>query len=222
MNSAEQFNVSAKPRVLARTDRWLALFKPPGWLTIPGRTAEGAEAAPVLSEWAASEAGPVWVVHRLDRETSGIVLMARSAEAHREANGWFQKHEVRKAYDLLAQGSVSAPMMRIKAPVEGSPSTTQVEVKENYGGCFLARAVPLTGRRHQIRVHLAGLGFPLLGDPQYGGPRELGGMRVERVALHAARLELPTREVFEAPWPEDFAGWVSRLRESKGNGHGGK
>ena len=208
--------------VLSKTPEWLVVAKPAGWLSIPGRQAS----ATVLSEWAEREHGPVWVVHRLDRETSGVLLLARTAEAHRKASLWFQKHQVRKAYDLLAQGLPCAPVMRLKTPVEGAPSVTQLESKEIFAeaGCFLGRALPLSGRRHQIRIHLSELGHPLLGDPTYRGSREIllsSGRRlsVGRVALHAARLELPSREIFEAPWPQDFGAWIAALREDKLHGH---
>lgn len=198
----EAIPVSPEIQVIQKSERWLVVHKPAGWLSIPGR----APGVPVVSEWAARENGPVWVVHRLDRETSGVLLFARTAEAHREANGWFSRHEVRKAYDLIAQGSMAAPVERIAVPIEGARSVTQVELKQTFSGSFLARAVPLTGRRHQIRIHLASRGTPILGDPTYGGLREIAvttsgeqRMEISRVALHAARLELPTREVFEAP-----------------------
>lgn len=182
--------------------------KPPGVLTVPGRTPE-----PSLVELIREEHGDVWVVHRLDRETSGVVLFARSQEAHREACLWFEKREVRKFYDCLAAGEPAAPVLRLDAPIAGQKSLTQVQARERYAaGAFLARARPLTGRTHQIRIHLAEAGHPLLGDPQYGGARQLGTLTVERVALHAARLELPGGEVFEAPWPADFSGWVEALR----------
>jgi 23S rRNA-/tRNA-specific pseudouridylate synthase len=70
----------------------------------------------------------------------------------------------------------------------------------------------MTGRTHQIRIHLSGAGHPILGDTQYQGPRTLGTLTIPRVALHALRLELPGGEVFESPWPEDFASWVEALR----------
>lgn len=207
----------ATPTVLAKTEHWLVVDKPAGWLSIPGRAspASRADGPRVVSEWAGAEHGPVWVVHRLDRETSGVLLFARSAEAHRLANGWFAAHEVRKGYDLLAAGAMNAPVERVAVPIEGARSVTQVELKSGFAGCFLARAVPLTGRRHQIRIHLASRGTPILGDSRYGGPESVdgaSGLRIERVALHAARLQLPTREVFEAPWPADFSAWVERLR----------
>jgi 23S rRNA-/tRNA-specific pseudouridylate synthase len=209
-------STTADVQVIAKTDRWLVLFKPPGWLTIPGR----APGVPVLSEWAQAHHAPVWTVHRLDRETSGVILFARTADAHREANGWFEKHEIRKAYDCLVEGELIAPMTRVKSPVAGLASITQIESRECFGGtASWVRAQPLTGRRHQIRVHLSAQGHPIFGDPKYRGKSELalkGGVTLAfgRVALHAARLELPTREVFEAPWPVDFSGWVLQLREA--------
>ncbi|MGZ3687195.1 MAG: RluA family pseudouridine synthase [Bdellovibrionota bacterium] len=203
------------PKLLQKTPRWLVLDKPAGWLTVPGRELPG---VPILSEWARENHGPVWVVHRLDRETSGVILLALSAEAHHEANDWFSSHEVRKFYDCLAIGRAEAPMFVVKEPVGGQSASSQIEVRETFGPAFLARVRPTTGRRHQIRIHLAARGHPLLGDPTYGGTRELrlrGGesMSIPRVALHASRLELPGGEKFEAPWAEDFQAWVARLRQ---------
>src|SRR5690348_8643168 len=100
---------SLQPTVLKLSSQWLVLAKPAGWLTIPGRpapmeagpmasTATATKEDQILSEWAAREHGPVWTVHRLDRETSGVVLFARSAESHRQANEWFRKRLVKKTY----------------------------------------------------------------------------------------------------------------------------
>ena len=214
---------TTEPQVIAKTPRWLVLLKPAGWLTIPGRTSAGATSAPVLFDWAKEQHDAVWTVHRLDRETSGVVLFARTAEDHRTANTWFQEHQIKKSYDLLASGALGAPLLKIQAPIEESPAMTQVELKENFAhaGCFRARATPTTGRRHQIRIHLASRRHPLLGDKKYGGAMKLGlpdgELSVGRVALHASRLELPTREAFEAPWPDDFSGWVEALRKKGGS-----
>ncbi len=205
-----------KPQVLALTPRWLVVDKPAGWLTIPPSRPETSMES-VLSAWAAQQHGKVWVVHRIDRETSGVVLFARTAEDHREANGWFQNHRVKKTYECLAVGQPMTPVMTIRKPIQGAPSITQVEVVEGYSEGFLARVSPRSGRRHQIRIHLAGEGHPLWGDTQYGGPAsvKIGGqdLAIPRVALHAAHLELPTGEKFKAPWTADFESWVRRLRE---------
>ncbi len=198
------------PTILAQTPRWWAVDKPTRWLSVPPSPGAPAELRDhVVSEWLAREQGArVWPVHRLDLETSGVLLFARDADAHREANGWFERHEIRKHYDFLAVGKLSAPLVKVKAPVNGAPALTQFETLRVHEGFFHGRARPFTGKRHQIRVHLAGIAHAILGDPKYGGPRELGGQTYDRVALHATRLELPTGEIFEAPFPEDFAGWA--------------
>ena len=206
---------STQPRIIARTERWLVLDKPAGWLTIPGRSPD-----PVLSEWASAQGARAWVVHRIDRETSGIVLFALSEESHREACAWFEQKKVRKRYDCLAVGKPAMPVLKLSQPIEGKPSLTQVEVRERFGAhAFHGSATPASGRRHQIRIHLSGAGHPLLGDPTYGGPRALEGLEVARVALHAASLALPTGERFEAPLPADFQAWIAGLRALAGKGH---
>ena len=209
-----------EPRILSITSRWLVLDKPPGWISIPG-TPGSASDAPVVLDWARShpenrEQG-LWVVHRIDRETSGVLLMARTPDAHREASLWFQNRKVKKTYDCLATGEPKAPTFRIDVPVGGARSLSLVDVRERRREGFLARVTPLTGRRHQIRIHLASTGNPLFGDTTYGGPRSVafssGSMEIGRVCLHASRLELPTGESFESPWPADFQGWLDRLLE---------
>lgn len=209
------------PEIIANTDRWFVVSKPAGWLTIPGRASGKGVSHPVLQEWAEkAHGGKLWVVHRIDLETSGVLLFAKTAESHRVANQWFEKHEVRKAYDFLALGSPAAPIMKANDPIEGKPSVTQLEAKERFQGAFLGRATPLSGRRHQIRIHLSKKGHPILGDREYGGPGliENPGLETQieigRVALHAAKLELPGGEHFEAQWPEDFQSWVGKLRSA--------
>lgn len=196
------------PTLIAETADWWVVDKPSGWLTIPGRDTD----APVLSAWADREAGcRLYTVHRIDRETSGVVLFARTAEAHRRAGIWFQRHECIKYYDAIAAGVIAQPMLRLNAPIEGASALSQVEVRETFdceGGASLVRVRIVTGRRHQIRIHLSGAGHPVWGDTRHGGPA-----RCPRVALHAASLQLPSGEKFESPWPDDFKQWVCKLRE---------
>ena len=205
--------------------------KPAGWLSIPGRDSPDGKPSPypVLSEWASDDEarftgvpeGRVWVVHRLDVETSGVMLFARSAAAHKQAGEWFMKHQVKKTYDAIAQGLPGAPVFRVNEPIEGARAVTQVEVRERLQGAFLARVRIVTGKRHQIRIHLANSGFPVWGDERYGGSMKIdlpgGPLSVERVALHSAKLELPGGETFEAAWPEDFQRWLTAARPSGAN-----
>ncbi len=207
------------PAVIAQTSEWLVINKPAGWLSIPGR--DPRQTAPVLSTWVEENLERSWVVHRLDRETSGVILFARTEESHRKASLWFQNHEVSKVYECIAQGVPAIPVMRIKAPVGAQSSITQVEVKERFREGFVASVRPLTGRRHQIRVHLSGQGFPLWGDVEYGGPKRIRfdsvELEVDRVALHASRLELPSGESFSAERPDDFLLWLEVLRSEGRN-----
>ncbi len=203
-----QLTVAAQnPKILLKTDAFLALDKPAGWLSIPGRSA-----LPVVYEWAQAQVGKLWVVHRLDRDTSGVLLFARTEDSHRLANQWFEKHLVKKKYDFIASGNPRAPVFKSQLEIEHAPSTTQFEVREKWPLAFLGRALPTTGRRHQIRIHLAKLGFPILGDQEYGGLSAWGDLKFSRVALHAASLVLPTGEQIESPWHADFAAWIAGLK----------
>jgi RluA family pseudouridine synthase len=179
------------------------------------------------------------VVHRLDRGTSGVLLMARSAEAHRALCARFERHEVSKRYLALVRGAfgsdrrIEVPVaagrrgrMRAGAGLPGArPAGTFVRTVVEAGeDATLVEAFPASGRTHQIRVHLAHVGHPLLVDPDYGdrGPWVApGGLaRLERTPLHAASIELlhpgtgrPLR--VEAPVPPDLAAAVQALRAAQ-------
>lgn len=208
-----EIQILEDPQVLFQSPRWLVLSKPAGWLTIPGRsTAENPESALVLSQWAEQEHGPIWTVHRLDRQTSGVVLFARSALDHRQAGIWFQERKMKKVYHFLAAGTPDAPLFKVQTPIHGAPSVTQFEVLETFGDYFLGQALPLTGRRHQIRIHLASKGHSILGDHEYGG---IGGdVGATRVALHALKLSLPVKaKVFKTFFPCEFS--MSQARRGR-------
>mgnify|MGYP001567711045 FL=1 len=199
------------PKILATdSDLWV-VEKPSGWFTVPGRATEQGDPTPVLSHWLAKETGEkVWVVHRLDAGTTGLLLFARSEDSHRELNYIFQNHQAKKIYECLAQGRAPLPMLRIKKPIEGKRSLTQVEVLKQFSTAFHARVRIETGRQHQIRIHLSGEGHPLLGDVRYGG--QPTSLNVTRPALHARSLRLPDGREWECPAPVDFQSWLNSLR----------
>ncbi|BDG06703.1 RluA family pseudouridine synthase [Anaeromyxobacter oryzae] len=200
------------PAVLHEDGYVLAVDKPPGRLVIPGR--QGGE--PSLREELEASHGRLWVVHRLDRGTSGVLVFARTAEAHRTLNLAFDRGEPRKRYLALVRGS-PPPERRIDVPIaparrgrmrparsgdpRGKPSATVVRLVETFparpwagGALALVEALPETGRTHQIRVHLADAGWPLAVDPDYGQEEPLRGpdarILLGRTPLHASRLEL--------------------------------
>jgi tRNA pseudouridine32 synthase/23S rRNA pseudouridine746 synthase/23S rRNA pseudouridine955/2504/2580 synthase len=216
----------------------LAVDKPPGSLVVPGR---GKAGPPSLREQLEERLGqPLWVVHRLDRDTSGVLLFALDAAAHRLASLAFEKGHVRKTYLALVAPPLAAPSvvkaallparrgrMRLARPGEvGKPACTRLRPLERYAQAGLVEAEPLTGRTHQIRLHLQAAGAPLLVDAQYGRPASLteaslGGrgeaVVLARTPLHAARLVLEGAEGLprldvEAPLPADMAAALALLR----------
>ncbi|MBI5071242.1 MAG: RluA family pseudouridine synthase [Deltaproteobacteria bacterium] len=222
-------------QVLFRDEALLAVQKPPGRIVIPGRGAP----EPTLLDDAQAEHGKLWVVHRLDRGTSGVLLFARTAAAHRAVNLAFDRQEVHKRYLALVRGPlpdalrVEAPLVpgrkgRVRVAGPGDPrarqAATRLRVLERFARAevtALVEAEPETGRTHQIRVHLAHAGAPLAVDPDYG-PRsplrdQAGAVLLERTPLHAAALSLRhpvggAALAIEAPLPEDLLRVLSWAR----------
>jgi 23S rRNA-/tRNA-specific pseudouridylate synthase len=219
MESNPDESTALVPGVLAETQDFWVIDKPAGWLSVPGRSGEGVRRLPVLVDWVRENLGPAWVCHRLDVGTSGVWLVARNQQAHRTANGWFEQHQVKKEYLFLASGQPALPVLRLDAPIDGARSVTQVQVRERWveSNGFLGIARPQSGRRHQIRIHLSGVGHPLWGDLSYGSTRtQVGGLGISRPALHASRLELPDGQVFECPLARDFEAWLGAAQKGAG------
>jgi 23S rRNA-/tRNA-specific pseudouridylate synthase len=161
--------------------------------------------------------GKVWVVHRLDRETSGVMVFARDAETHRTLNMAFERREPKKRYlaavsgTVAGDGEVALPLKefgsgRVAADPKGKPALTRYRVLRTGGKASLLEVEPETGRRHQIRAHLYAVGHPVLGDTRYGVERPVGG--AARLMLHARELTLPFPDgparTFRAEPPEVF------------------
>jgi 23S rRNA pseudouridine1911/1915/1917 synthase len=145
------------------------------------------------------------IVHRLDRDTSGLLMVAKHDAAQHSLMAQLKARRVRKTYLALVAGSVAAAVGRIEAPIgrdpkhrtrmavvpDGRPSTTGYRVRERFDGWTLLELDLVTGRTHQIRVHLDGIGHPIAGDPVYGsGTSRRGPTGLARLFLHAWRLEL--------------------------------
>jgi 23S rRNA pseudouridine1911/1915/1917 synthase len=172
------------------------------------------------------------IVHRLDRDTSGLLVVARSPEAHRRLQSLLRRRDLKREYLALVVGRPRSRTGRIEAPIgrdrmnplrhsldSANPrdAVTQFEVEELLLRHALLRVSLETGRTHQIRVHLAAIDLPVAGDPTYGRPAELG---LERQFLHAARLAFP-HPITEEPvdvnsaLPADLAGALDRARAAR-------
>jgi tRNA pseudouridine32 synthase/23S rRNA pseudouridine746 synthase len=224
--------------VLLEDAALLVVDKPPGRLVIPGR----GPPEPSLRQELEASHGPLWVVHRLDRGTSGVLVFARSAAAHRDLNLQFDRGEPAKTYLALVAGlppeawrseAAIAPArrgrMRPARPGEAAAKAAatafrRLEVFPARGdrpALALVEARPETGRTHQIRIHLLASGHPLAFDPDYGLDEPLrsddGTVLLARTPLHAARLALrhPDGRLLslEAPLPADLAAVLELLRD---------
>jgi 23S rRNA pseudouridine1911/1915/1917 synthase len=172
------------------------------------------------------------IVHRLDRDTSGLIMVARNDAAQAHLMAQLKARRVKKTYLALVAGSVGAEVGRIEAPIgrdprhrtrmavvaDGRPSVTGYRVRERFEGWTMLELDLVTGRTHQIRVHLAAIGHPVAGDPVYAtGLARRGPDGLERLFLHAWRLELmaPSGDRLiraEAPLPDDLQAAVAALR----------
>jgi RluA family pseudouridine synthase len=215
-------------QVLYLDDTLLVLNKPAG---LPVQPDGWESASPYLLEQAQAEHGRLWIVHRLDKGTTGVLLLARTAEAHRMLSIEFERHQARKVYHAIVNGLPAWENKSARQPLSsdighrhrtvvdrlrGKASTTDFVVLERFRAHALLEAQPLTGRTHQVRAHVAALGHPLLADGLYGAPAtDLIG----RTALHAIRLEIHhpltgQLRTFEAPYPDDFHQALAALRAS--------
>lgn len=180
--------------VLAADDSFLAISKPSGLLSVPGKTPDLADCVEARSRGVFPDAR---IVHRLDRDTSGVILLARGAAAHRALSAQFANRVVEKTYIARVAGAVAgesglidAPLMadwpnrpRQKIDPAGKPSRTEWRVLAREGPATRLSLTPETGRSHQLRVHLLSLGHPILGDPLYGDAAS-----ADRLQLHAEAL----------------------------------
>ncbi len=173
------------------------------------------------------------IVHRLDKETSGLLVVAKNERAHRWLQDQFRKRTVEKTYLALVDGRPPTPSGRIEAPIgrntthrklmavvpleKGRTAVSEYRTLENLPAHTLLEVHPLTGRTHQIRVHLAFLGCPVAGDTIYG--RRKPSLALDRHFLHAFRLKIvlpgeSSARVFEAKLPHELA---EALEEARGN-----
>ncbi len=228
--------------LLREDGAWLAVDKPPGLPVVPGRRDHPQACVRRLLEIRRKE--PLWVVHRLDRDTSGVLLLARTPAAHRTLCMAFEAGAVEKTYLALVRGEPPAPEGVVDVPLHAArkgktrparpgepgarPAATVWRVLRRWdrpaGAVCLVEARPRTGRTHQVRVHLRYLGCPLALDPLYGGAAR--DLALVRTPLHAAILVFSdptagTRVRLESPLPADLASAIGSLEAERPPGDGG-
>ena len=185
-----------QPVIVVHADPHLLVAnKPSGLLTVPAKPPGPADCLQARVRAAWPEA---LLVHRLDRDTSGVIVFARTRLAQRHLGWQFERRQVAKVYVARAEGTVAGETGRIDLPLicdwpnrprqmvchaRGKPAQTDWRVAGREEGATRLELRPLTGRSHQLRVHLAAIGHPILGDPFYGDAD-----RADRLQLHAARI----------------------------------
>jgi len=193
-------------RVIHADDRLVVVDKPSGLLSVPGRTEPDCASARVQALYP-----DALIVHRLDQATSGLLLFARGAQAQRELSADFAARRVDKLYiaivagRLEGEGLIDLPLgadwpNRPRQHVDlarGKPSQTRWRVLGHAGGNTRVALEPLTGRSHQLRVHMAHLGHAMLGDALYAKPDIAAAS--PRLLLHASELRIAGRHFFSAP-----------------------
>jgi RluA family pseudouridine synthase len=239
------------PKII-RADDWLVLVdKPPGVLSVPGRGSAPTVLELLRKRRLIEHPEALLIVHRLDRDASGVMVLARTPEAQRRLTEIWAKRRVEKVYLALVrgyianEGRISIPLLVdrdrgrvVPSAALGKPAVTAFSVVERLSGFTLVECRPETGRLHQIRVHLAGIGHPLAVDPRYGGAKAIFLSQVKpdyrpshrraerplvgRLTLHAQRLafEHPSGEgriCAESPIPRDMQAALTQLRRLAGS-----
>ena len=223
--------------IIYEDDGIVVVNKQAGLAVLPERwEAEAEDLVSILKQrWPAASSA-----HRIDKETSGLVLCAKTTERARELQIAFEKRKIDKRYHAILGGKVSWSEMlceqrltpdgdrrhRTIAASDGKPCATQFTVLEKFRGFSLVEAKLITGRTHQIRAHASFLGYPIVGDDLYGGKKFLLSSfkqsyrgdpfaerpLISRCALHAFSLAFEDH-IFQAAYPKDFAAGLNQLKK---------
>ncbi|MCS7231392.1 MAG: RluA family pseudouridine synthase [Elusimicrobiota bacterium] len=210
----------------------LVINKPPFLKVHPAKTFDSeitlvdilSQKIPQAQDWPLNRA---YLVHRLDKETSGVLIVAKTPQAQYFLANQFKKREVKKTYHAIVFGEMKQSEGKIIAPIRKDRNISKVDgvgkeaitvfkcLSKNNGFSYL-EIYPLTGRTHQIRTHLSFIGYPIIGDVIYKGINKIGTIKIPRVMLHAYSIEFihPRRKLWQkhiADYPEDFKFFLSYL-----------
>ncbi len=208
------------PQLVYVDEDLVVIDKPAALISAPTPESDRGNAAALL---AAQLGEPIFVVHRLDLGTSGLLVYARTPAANRALSTMFQHHDLTREYLALLRGQFALPETTVRLPIAGRAATTHLARQETR--CYtsgpvsdwvsLVRCRLETGRTHQIRIHAQHLGHPVLGDRQHGSPQPPPLLRPPRLALHATRLAFthPLTGApldFHSPLPPELADYWGR------------
>ena len=233
-----------KPITIFEDHQVIVINKPAHWLSVPDRYNQK---APNLYQWLTRKIGEIYPLHRLDKETSGVICFAKNKDVFSEISKLFENRKVQKSYQAIVHGSVQPKEGTIDVPLEfhpsknlavpskkGKPSITLYKVIAEYPGYSYLDIKPLTGRTHQIRIHLKYIGHPLMVDKTYGHHQQflLSSIKYKyknksserplltRTPLHATRLTIPVRSSeseynWQAPLAKDMKAVLNQLEKLK-------
>ena len=226
-------------QIIEETDTWIAVNKPPFVPTIPER---GKKTAASIIEWAKQKWGEnIFLCHRLDRETSGVLILAKTSDMHRHLSMQFEHRKVTKTYHAIVEGKIEFNQLLVDLPINtsdlnriridhknGKSAQTKFQSVELFNRFTLMECKPKTGRLHQIRVHLASQNARISADEKYGGripllshiKRKISGEDrplIDRFALHAKSISFNdlnnTAVTVDCPYPKDYEVFLKLLRK---------
>lgn len=238
--------INIAPQIVYEDDNLLVLNKPAGLITHPKNISDTQDS---VTDWliekhpelksvgepfvaSGKEVPRAGVVHRLDKDTSGLLLVAKNDKAFFYLKNLFQERKIKKHYLALVsgelkepKGTISLPLGRIglkrttkivgKKLIDKKEAFTEYRTVKKFKGYTLLEVIPRTGRTHQIRVHLNSIGHPVAGDPVYGFKRSSNPKNLTRLFLHAYKLEFVTPDgnslLVEAELPDDLQNVVNTL-----------
>jgi 23S rRNA pseudouridine1911/1915/1917 synthase len=221
-SAREQDELGLHYRIVHEDDDILVVDKPAGLLVAPTPESDRQNLAGLLSR--RHKGSPVFVVHRIDLDTSGLLVFGKTPLANQQLSERFRTHDLEREYLAVVAGAFPDNLVRLDRPIAGRTACTHVQVLERFGtvatllGCRLE-----TGRTHQIRIHVKALAHPVLGDRRYTLPNLCLALPPPRMALHARRLAFihpGTGQLidFSCNLPADLQTWLDRLRADFGTG----